>query len=357
MMNNIKNNRLIWIVLLMWLCFLAPAHADSKKEGIDVQDIVFSHIQDAYTWHITEWNGKEIAISLPILVKSEERGWDMFLSHHLHHGQAHHNYYIATEGEHAGKVVEKNSRGEEVRPVDLSLTKNVCGLFLSCGILLFVVLRTARWYKRHPNQVPSGFTGLMEMIISYIQDGVIKESIGKEEYRPFSSYLLTVFFFILINNLIGIIPVFPGGANITGNIAVTAVLAGCTFIAVNLFATKEYWKEIFWPKAPIYLKLPLPIMPFVEFFGVFTKPFALMIRLFANIMAGHAAILSLIAIIFITVKAGPVINGSMTFVAVVFGIFMDALEILVAFIQAYVFTMLSAVFIGLSRVKGHAKEN
>lgn len=237
MMNNIKNNRLIWIVLLMWLCFLAPAHADSKEEGIDVQDIVFSHIQDAYTWHITEWNGKEIAISLPILVKSEERGWDMFLSHHLHHGQAHHNYYIATEGEHAGKVVEKNSRGEEVRPVDLSLTKNVCGLFLSCGILLFVVLRTAHWYKKHPNQVPSGFTGLMEMIISYIQDGVIKESIGKEEYRPFSSYLLTVFFFILINNLIGIIPVFPGGANITGNIAVTAVLAGCTFIAVNLFAT------------------------------------------------------------------------------------------------------------------------
>ena len=351
MMNNIKNNRLIWIVLLMWLCFLAPAHADSKKEGIDVQDIVFSHIQDAYTWHITEWNGKEIAISLPILVKSEERGWDMFLSHHLHHGQAHHNYYIATEGEHAGKVVEKNSRGEEVRPVDLSLTKNVCGLFLSCGILLFVVLRTAHWYKRHPNQVPSGFTGLMEMIISYIQDGVIKESIGKEEYRPFSSYLLTVFFFILINNLIGIIPVFPGGANITGNIAVTAVLAGCTFIAVNLFATKEYWKEIFWPKAPIYLKLPLPIMPFVEFFGVFTKPFALMIRLFANIMAGHAAILSLVAIIFITVKAGPVINGSMTVISVLFGIFMDMLELLVAFIQAYVFTMLSAVFIGLSRVK------
>lgn len=120
----------------------------------------------------------------------------------------------------------------------MSLTKNVCGLFLSCGILLFVVLRTAHWYKKHPNQVPSGFTGLMEMIISYIQDGVIKESIGKEEYRPFSSYLLTVFFFILINNLIGIIPVFPGGANITGNIAVTAVLAGCTFIAVNLFADK-----------------------------------------------------------------------------------------------------------------------
>ena len=139
MMNNLKNNRLIWTVWLMWLCFLAPAHAETQKEGIDVQDIVFSHIQDAYTWHITEWNGKEIAISLPVLVRSEEHGWDMFLSHHLHHGKVHHNYYIATEGEHAGKVVEKNSRGEEVRPVDLSLTKNVCGLFLSCGILLFEV--------------------------------------------------------------------------------------------------------------------------------------------------------------------------------------------------------------------------
>lgn len=356
MMNNIKNNRLIWIVLLMWLCFLAPAHADSKKEGIDVQDIVFSHIQDAYTWHITEWNGKEIAISLPILVKSEERGWDMFLSHHLHHGQAHHNYYIATEGEHAGKVVEKNSRGEEVRPVDLSLTKNVCGLFLSCGILLFVVLRTAHWYKRHPNQVPSGFTGLMEMIISYIQDGVIKESIGKEEYRPFSSYLLTVFFFILINNLIGIIPVFPGGANITGNIAVTAVLAGCTFIAVNLFATKEYWKEIFWPKAPIYLKLPLPIMPFVEFFGVFTKPFALMIRLFANMLSGHMAMLVLTCLIFISASMGPAINGSLTVASVLFNIFMNLLEVLVAFIQAYVFTMLSAVFIGLAQEGGKKEE-
>ena len=317
MMNNIKNNRLIWIVLLMWLCFLAPAHADSKKEGIDVQDIVFSHIQDAYTWHITEWNGKEIAISLPILVKSEERGWDMFLSHHLHHGQAHHNYYIATEGEHAGKVVEKNSRGEEVRPVDLSLTKNVCGLFLSCGILLFVVLRTAHWYKRHPNQVPSGFTGL----------------------------------FILINNLIGIIPVFPGGANITGNIAVTAVLAGCTFIAVNLFATKEYWKEIFWPKAPIYLKLPLPIMPFVEFFGVFTKPFALMIRLFANIMAGHTIILALTCLIFITVSMGLLVNFGMTIVSVLFCAFMNCLELLVACLQAYIFTLLSANYIGLAKVK------
>ena len=124
------------------------------------------------------------------------------------------------------------------------------------------------------------------------------------------------------------IPIFPGGANVTGNIAITLVLAVITFLFTNIFGTKEYWKEIFWPDVPTWLKAPVPMMPLIEFFGIFTKPFALMIRLFANIMAGHAAILSLIAIIFITVKVGPVINGSMTVVAVAFGIFMDALEIL-----------------------------
>ena len=133
-MSTIKDNKYIWIAFWMWLSFLTPAKAASGE--IDVQDIVFSHIQDAYTWHITEWNGQEIAIPLPILVKSEERGWDLFLSSHLHQGRTHHNYYIAGEGEHAGKVVEKNSAGEEVRPMDFSLTKNVCGLFLSCGLLL-----------------------------------------------------------------------------------------------------------------------------------------------------------------------------------------------------------------------------
>ena len=347
-MSTIKDNKYIWIAFWMWLSFLTPAKAASGE--IDVQDIVFSHIQDAYTWHITEWNGQEIAIPLPILVKSEERGWDLFLSSHLHQGRTHHKYYIAGEGEHAGKVVEKNSAGEEVRPMDFSLTKNVCGLFLSCGLLLFIVLRTAHWYKKHPNEAPGGFIGLMEMAISYIQDGVIKEAIGKE-YKPFSSYLLTVFFFILINNLIGIIPIFPGGANITGNIAVTGVLALCTFIAVNLFATKAYWKEIFWPKAPIYLKLPLPIMPFVEFFGVFTKPFALMIRLFANIMAGHTIILALTCLIFITATMGVAVNFGMTIVSVLFCAFMNCLELLVACLQAYIFTLLSANYIGLAKVR------
>ena len=148
----------------------------------------------------------------------------------------------------------------------------------------------------------------------------------------------------------GLIPIFPGGANITGNISVTLVLALFTFLMVNLFGTKEYWKDIFWPHVPTWLKVPVPLMPLVELFGVLTKPFALMIRLFANIMAGHSVILALTAIIFMTVSMGPAINGTMTFVSVIFNIFMNLLELLVAFIQAYVFTMLSAVFIGLARV-------
>lgn len=347
-MNKIKSNYRLLTIWCLLVCFCIPAKAASDE--VNVQDIVFSHIQDAYTWHITEWNGKEIAISLPILVRSDEHGWDLFLSSHLHEGKIHHNYYLASEREHAGKVVEKNSKGEEVKPLDLSLTKNVCGLLLSCFLLLFIVLRTAHWYKKHPGKAPGGFTGMMEMAIVMLHDEVIKEGVG-EKYKTFSSYLLTAFFFILINNLMGIIPIFPGGANITGNIAVTFVLAACTFLAVNLFATRGYWKEIFWPNTPIYLKLPLPIMPFVEFFGVLTKPFALMIRLFANIMAGHTIILALTCLIFITTSMGMAVNYGMTFVSVLFCAFMNCLELLVACLQAYIFILLSANYIGLAQVK------
>ena len=151
--------------------------------------------------------------------------------------------------------------------------------------------------------------------------------------------------------MMGLIAVFPGGANVMGNMSITLVLALCTFVVINVSGTKEYWKEIFWPKAPIYLKLPLPIMPFVEFFGVFTKPFALMIRLFANIMAGHTIILALTCLIFITVSMGLLVNFGMTIVSVLFCAFMNCLELLVACLQAYIFTLLSANYIGLAKVK------
>ena len=349
MMKRSLINRVISVAFILLLGCLPTRGIQAAEQTVDVQEIVFSHIQDAYTWHITEWNEKEISIPLPIIVKGEQ-GWDCFLSSRLHGGQTYHNYYIASEGEYAGKVVTKNQAGKEVRPLDFSQTKNVCGLFLGCAVLLTIILSTAKWYQRHPNQVPKGFVGMIEAVVVYIHDDVIKDTIGKD-YKPFASYLLTVFFFILVNNLMGLIPVFPGGANITGNIAITFVLAVGTFIATNLFATKQYWKDVFWPNVPIYLKLPLPIMPFVEFFGVFTKPFALMIRLFANIMAGHTIILALTCLIFITASLGVAINTGMTVVSVLFCIFMNCLELLVACLQAYIFTLLSANYIGLAKVK------
>ena len=218
-----------------------------------------------------------------------------------------------------GKIVERNAAGEEVRPLDISITKNVLGLFINSTVLVVILLSCARWYKKHPIEegAPRGGVGMIESLVVMINKDVIKGCIG-EDYKRYAPYLLTAFFFVLVNNLMGLIPIFPGGANVTGNIAVTLVLALITFLFTNLFGTKAYWKDIFWPEVPTWLKVPIPMMPLIEFFGIFTKPFALMIRLFANIMAGHAAILSLIAIIFITVKVGPVINGSMTFVAVVF---------------------------------------
>lgn len=339
--------------MLLLLLLLIPAQgvkAHEREGEINVNELVFGHIGDSYEWHIATFGEKTLRIPLPVIVKSST-GWHVFSSSRLEEG-SHEGLYIAAEGPYEGKIVEKNAAGEEVRPFDLSITKNVLGLFINSTLLVVILMSCVRWYKKHPLEqgAPAGGVGMIEALVLMIYDDVIKGCIG-EDYKRYAPYLLTAFFFVLVNNLMGLVPFFPGGANVTGNIAITLVLALFTFAFTNIFGTKAYWKEIFWPNVPVWLKVPVPMMPLIEFFGILTKPFALMIRLFANIMAGHAAILSLIAIIFITVKAGTVINGSMTFVAVAFGIFMDALEVLVAFIQAYVFTMLSAVFIGLSRVK------
>lgn len=354
-----KKLRYIAIILLLLISMPGMLSAQSAgsapQEGeqeLDVNELVFGHIGDAYEWHVVTLGDTELSIPLPVIVKSST-GWHVFCSSRLEEG-AYEGLYIAKGGAYDGKIVERNAAGEEVRPLDISITKNVLGLFINSAVLLIILMGCVRWYKKHPVEqgAPRGGVGMIEALVLMIYDDVIKGCVG-ENYRRYAPYLLTAFFFVLVNNLMGLIPVFPGGANVTGNIAITLVLALCTFVLTNVYGTREYWKEIFWPDVPTWLKAPIPMMPLIEFFGIFTKPFALMIRLFANIMAGHAAILSLIAIIFITVKAGAVINGSMTVVAVAFGIFMDALEVLVAFIQAYVFTMLSAVFIGLSQVKAH----
>ena len=343
-----------WLsVILLFLAFVLPSNAESathEEEGtVDVAELLFGHIGDSYGWHLTDWKGKHVTIPLPCIVRSSSR-WHVFMSSHIEHGHQYEGLYIAETGRFEGKIVEDTVDGEQVRPFDISVTKNVCSLIFSSILLVVLVLVCARWYKRHDacEKAPGGLAGLVEMMVMMVHDDIIKENVG-EEYKRYAPYLLTAFFFIFLNNLLGIVPFFPGGANVTGNIAVTLVLAMATFLAVNLFANKHYWKEILWPEGPIFLKFPLPIMQAIEVFGMFTKPFSLMVRLFANILAGHAMILGLVSVIFVTVKLGPVINGAMTVVTMLFGVFMDCLELLVAFIQAYVFTMLSSVFIGLSR--------
>ena len=317
---------------------------------LDVQEYLFGHIGDSYEWHITTVNGHPVSIYLPVIVYSRESGWHCFSSEHLYEGECRYdNFRIAGKGEkYEGKVVE-DVGGAVLKPVDISITKNVLGLIINCTLLVVLILWAASWYRKHDarKEVPGGFAGLIEMIVTMIEDDVIKDCIGKE-YKRYSPYLLTAFFFIFINNLMGIVPFFPGGANITGNIAVTLVLALCTAFAVNVFGNKHYWKDILWPEVPTWLKVPLPLMPLIEIIGFFTKPFSLMIRLFANILAGHCMILGVLAVIFLTAEMGAAINHSLSFVAVILGVFMDCLELLVAFLQAYVFTMLSSVFIGLS---------
>ncbi|NDV65156.1 F0F1 ATP synthase subunit A [Bacteroides sp. 224] len=354
---------LYYILLPLFLLFCLPATPAMAKEhnaeeSVDVKSIVFGHIGDSYEWHIVDWNEKAISVPLPVIVYSKTSGWNVFLSSRLEENHGTYNgFYIAPEGsKYEGKIVERNKAGEETRPFDISITKVVFSLMLNSIILICIILGVARWYKKRQQgaMAPGGFVGLMEMTIMMVNDDIIKTSIGPN-YKKFAPYLLTAFFFILINNFMGLIPFFPGGANITGNIAITCVLSLCTFIAINCFATKDYWKDIFWPDVPVWLKIPVPLMPFVELLGVFIKPFALMIRLFANMLSGHMAILVLTCLIFIAAKMGVVLQGSLTIASVFFSIFMNALELLVAFIQAYVFTMLSAVFIGLAQEK-HSEE-
>ncbi|MBO8478518.1 MAG: F0F1 ATP synthase subunit A [Bacteroidetes bacterium] len=344
------------IIILSLLVFPATAFAagQGEEEPLDVKTMLFEHIGDSYQWHITRIGDKDISVPLPVIVKSST-GWHCFLSSRLEEGP-YEGLYLAEGGKYDGKIVEKDASGNEVRPFDISVTKNVLGLMINSLILVILVLGCSRWYRKHDalKEAPTGVASLMEPVIEMINDDVIKGSIPGKLGEKFAPYLLTVFFFVLINNLMGIIPIFPGGANITGNIAITFVLALFTFLAVNLFANRHYWKDIFWPDVPWWLKVPVPLIPFTEFIGIFTKPFALMIRLFANILAGHAIILSFVFIIFITVKMGPLVNGTMTVVSVLFGVFMDCIELLVAFIQAYVFTMLSAVFIGLAHEEPEA---
>lgn len=345
-----KQLKILILLLVVALLPLQTKAAESKESQLNISEIVLEHLSDAYEWHIASYNGKSLSIPLPIIVRSSQTGEWTFCSEKT----LPKNYFF--DEKHHGKIYEKMSDGTTKRPVDLSITKGVLQIWIAVAVLLAIFLPCARWYKRHDDrsEAPGGFVGAMEVLVMTIHDDVVKSSIGEAQYRKFAPYLLTTFFFILVCNLIGLVPVFPGGTNVTGNINITFFLAICTMIAINLWGNKEYWKDIFWPKVPLFLKV-IPLMPVIELFGVFTKPFALMIRLFANMMAGHAVILSFTCVIFLGWSMGVGYGLGLNLFSIVMLLFMNCLELLVAVVQAYVFTLLSAVFIGLAHKEVEAE--
>lgn len=392
--------------------------ASTHNEGgdLDVKEIIFEHLGDGYGWEVPF--AHVYRIPLPIIVKAEDGKWFCFSSGDLtnvevvkdvatgkekkhllpvikrieKNGKVY-QFVLAQTGAHRKKVVEifplsdkdrahidatlkniksadvGNNAGEitgyinidgkfyrEYRPLDISITKNVLALFITAGLLTWIVMSLVRFYRRKGLQAPRKGMGFFEMLVSFVYYDTIKPILG-ENTKKFAPYLLTCFFFILTMNIVGLVVIFPGGANLTGNIAVTLVLAVMTFLMTNLFGKKHYWKEIFWPDVPIWLKCPIPIMQMIEVFGIFTKPAALCVRLFANMMGGHMIVITLVLIIFIFMSIfGSIAAGGVTVVSIAFTIFMLALDVLVSFIQAYVFTLLSTIFISSAQAHEHSHD-
>ena len=328
----------------------APTGSGDAKEVFNPREFILEHIADSHEWHILTWkNGKSVAVYLPVIVYSKESGLHIFSSRRLAHGHEYKGFRIEEEGDLKGRIVSVNENGEidkENLPFDFSMTKTVIGMLAAALLGLWLFLSLSRSYRKTGISHPKGIQSFLEPVICFVRDDIVIPNIGYEKHEKFMPYLLSVFFFILINNIMGLIPFPPPfGANVTGNIAVTFTLAFFSFIIIQINGSKTYWRHIFaTPGVPFWL---LPIMIPVELIGVIAKPFALMIRLFANITAGHIIVMSLLALIFIfhSLFLAPV--------SAFFVIFMDCLELLVAFLQAYVFTLLSALFISLAVVEEH----
>ena len=339
-------------------------HIDKDtEEKFDAGKYIIEHVLDAYEWHIASFGEIHITVPLPVILYSNkpelhnDRRFHIFMSSEFHHGHMDYcGFRISGSDDYKGKIVELDQEGGELgRPVlDISITKTVAGAFISVIVLFIILFSASRVAKRNRGNAPTGVQNLIEPVIIFIRDEIAKPTIGEKKFEKFLPFLLTLFFFILLNNLLGLIPVFPFGSNVTGNIAVTMVLALFTFFVTTIRGNKHYWKEIFNPDVPWWLKFPIPLMPIVELSGVFTKPFVLMIRLFANMLAGHMIVAVFISLIFIFGSLmGPVVGYGISPVSVAFSVFMMLLDVLVSFIQAYVFTLLSAIYFGMAVAEDH----
>lgn len=305
---------------------------EAEKE-FNIGEMIMHHIADSHEWEFTHG----VVLPLPVILYSADRGLEIFSSSNFHNNHHEYNGYHLVHGD-SEKIVPV----DESRVIyDFSITKNVAAMMLGAVILILVFTSVARAYQNTKGKAPKGFQSAMEVIVLFIRDEVVKPNVGPK-YERYLPYLLTLFFFILINNLLGLL---PGSANVTGNIAVTMTLAVLTFIVVHLRANGHYYKHLVKPDGvPIPLLL---IMIPVEIVGVFMKPFSLMVRLFANITAGHIILLSLFGLIFIfqNIVIAPVIS--------LFALFLNFIEIMVAFIQAFIFTLLTSMYIG-SAIEEHS---
>ena len=363
----------ISLLILFLFTFRIDAMASDKEsivqeeeevvEKLDAGSIIIKHLLNDYEWHVFTWKGKHFTVYLPVILLDKGNMY-VFSSRRLSHDERYVLkdkktgedivFSIPEEGKYKDKIVIIDENGEVRRPFDISITKNVLGLFVSCTLMVVLFLIVAKAYKKRGEKAPKGLQSLFEMLICFVRDDIAKKTIDEHHYEKYLPYLVTVFFFIFINNLLGLIPIFPFGANLTGNITVTIVLALFTFIITNIFGNREYYKDIVnTPGVPWYLKLPVPLMPVIELVGCFTKPFVLAVRLFANITAGHIVVLGFITIIFVLGEMSMYAGYAMSVVSLLLAIFVDCLELLVAFIQAYVFTLLSALYFGMSCKEEH----
>lgn len=329
--------------------------SEGHSEKFNAGNFIFGHINNAHEWHICTYKGHHISIPLPVILYSKTQGLQIFSSSKFHHGHGEYkNFKLMLTGPEKGHVIERHEDGTETIPLDLSISKIVLAMFFSMILLLIIFISIANKYKSRKGHAPKGLQSMIEPLILFVRDDIAKPCIGEDRYSKFMPFLLTTFFFIFINNLLGLIPLFPGGANVTGNISITLTLAVFTFIITTFSSNKGYWGHIFnTPGVPWWLKFPVPLMPIVEIMGVFTKPVVLMIRLFANITAGHIIALGFFSLIFIFGELSIAAGYGSSILSIAFTVFMSLLELLVAFIQAYVFTMLSALYFGMARVSDH----
>lgn len=337
------------------------ASAQEAEEAFNPGSMIIGHVTDAHSWHILDYKSSDgaehaVAIPLPVILWNDGH-LDVFMSSRFHHGHADYKgYRLVGGGAEKEEIVCVDEAGNltGAKPLDFSVTKTSAAIMIAAILLIIIVFAARAGYKKRPGQAPKGVQSLVEMLVVFVRDSIAKPMIGEAKYQRYLPYLLTLFFFIFLCNILGLIPFFPAGANITGNIAVTAILAVITFFITNISGNKHYWIDIFnTPGVPAWLKI-FPLMPVVELVGVFTKPIVLMIRLFANMTAGHIMILSFVALIFILSNiGGAAIGGATSVVSVFLSVFISLLECLVVYIQAFVFTMLTALYIGMAVAEPH----